>query len=133
MTLSPRAHLRGLSRYTLAGGVATASHILLMGVLIEAGGWPPGLASMAGAALGAVVGYGLNRAGTFAGHDVPHRQALARFLAVAGVGALLNGALVWASTASLGWHWLAAQAAATLIVLLAGYSANRHWSFSRGR
>ena len=133
MTVGPRAHLRGLSRYTLAGGVATASHILLMGVLIEAGGWPPGLATMAGAALGAVVGYGLNRAWTFASHDVPHRQALPRFLAVAGVGALLNGALVWLGTAALGAHWLLAQAAATLVVLGVGYAANHHWSFSSPR
>ena len=131
--MSAREHVRGLSRYTVAGGLATATHYALMGGLVEYAGWPAGLASVAGAALGAVVGYALNRSWTFAGSDVPHRQALARFLAVAGVGALLNGALVWASTASLGWHWLAAQAAATLIVLLAGYSANRHWSFSRGR
>lgn len=130
VTVSPRAHLRGLSRYTVAGGMATASHVLLMGTLVEARDWSPALASVAGAALGAAVSYGLNRTWTFAGHDVPHRQALPRFLAVASVGALLNGALVWVGTAALGAHWLLAQAVATLVVLLAGYAANHRWSFS---
>lgn len=128
--VSPRRHLRGLSRYTVAGGVATASHVVLMGVLVEARGWLPALASIAGAALGAAVAYVLNRAWTFAAHDVPHRQALPRFLAVAGAGALLNGALVWVGTAVLGAHWLLAQAVATLVVLLASYTVNQRWSFS---
>ncbi len=131
--MSPRVLVRGLSRYAVAGGVATAAHYALMAGLVEVGRWPAGPASVAGAALGAAVGYGLNRAWTFAGHDVPHRQALPRFLAVAGAGALLNGGLVWAGTAALGWHWLAAQAAATLAVLLGGYAANRHWAFRRPR
>lgn len=131
--MSLRSLLRGLSRYAVAGGVATASHYALMAGLVELGHWPAGLASVTGAALGAVVAYGLNRAWTFAGHDVTHRQALPRFLVVAGIGALLNGAGVWVGTAALGWHWLAAQVASTLAVLVAGYAANRHWSFSRLR
>lgn len=128
--MSPGEHARGLWRYTVAGGVATASHYVLMGALVEVCAWPAGLASVAGALLGAVVGYGLNRTWTFAGHATPHRQALQRFLVVAAVGALLNGALVWAGTMALGWHWLVAQAVATGLVLLAGYAANRLWTFS---
>lgn len=125
-----RAHMRGLWRYTATGGAATASHYALMAALVEAGDWPAGPASVAGATLGAVVAYGLNRTWTFAGQEVSHRRALPRFLAVAGAGALVNGCLVWAGTAALGWHWLGAQALATLAVLLAGYAANRNWSFS---
>lgn len=128
--MSAAAHARGLWRYAVAGAVATASHYALMGALVEAAHWPAALASGAGATLGAVVAYGLNRAWTFAGSGVPHRQALPRFLAVAGAGALANATVVWAGTAGLGWHWLAAQAAATLAVLLASYAANRRWSFS---
>jgi len=128
--VSAREHARALGRYAVTGGMATASHYALMAGLVEAAGWPAGLASVAGATLGAALAYVLNRAWTFAGSSVPHRQALPRFLAVAAIGALLNGGLVWAGTAALGWHWLAAQAAATLIVLLGGYTANRRWSFS---
>lgn len=127
MTL--HAHARGLSRYAVAGGLATACHYLLMGALVEAGSWPAGPAAIAGAGLGAFVSYGLNRSWTFPGHATPHREALPRFLAVAGAGAVVNGLLVWAGTAALGWHWLAAQAVATLLVLVAGYAANRYWTF----
>ena len=131
--MSLRSLVRGLSRYAVSGGVATASHYALMAGLVELGRWPAGLASVIGAALGALVAYGLNRAWTFAGHETSHRRALPRFFAVAGAGALLNGVGVWVGTAALGWHWLAAQVVSTLTVLVAGYFANRHWSFSRLR
>lgn len=124
-------HARALPRYVLAGGVATASHYLLMAVLVEARRWPAGAAAVAGAALGALVAYALNRQWVFGGQGVPHGHALPRFLAVAAAGALLNGLLVWCGTVALGVHWLAAQVAATLVVLGFGYVANRHWSFSR--
>ena len=114
----------------MVGGLATAAHYLLMGALVELRAWPAALASVSGATLGALVGYVLNSRWTFAGHAVAHRRALPRFLAVAAAGALLNGALVWIGTAALGWHWLAAQCAATAFVLVAGYAINRRWAFS---
>lgn len=128
--MSSSESLRGLWRYTAAGGVATASHYLLAGALIVTRDWTPGLASMIGAVVGAVVGFGLNHVWAFAGHGVPHRRALLRFMVLAAIGAPLHGGLVWGGTALLGTHWLAAQAAATFVLLLAGYAANRHWSFS---
>lgn len=128
--MSSSASLRGLWRYTAAGGVATASHYLLAGALIVTRDWTPGLASMIGAVVGAVVGFGLNHVWAFAGHGVPHRRVLLRFMVLAAIGAPLHGGLVWGGTALLGTHWLAAQAAATFVLLLAGYAANRHWSFS---
>lgn len=125
----PRAFAGGLSRYTAAGAVATTFHYLSMAALIELARWPAGFAAMAAAPLGALVSYVLNRSWTFAGHAVPHRHALPRFLAVAGAGVVLNVVLVWTGTAMLGWHWLAAQAVATLAVLLMGYAANHCWTF----
>ena len=129
--VSAGTSLHRVWRYTATGGVATTSHYLLTGALIELREWTPGPASVIGAALGAIVSFGLNHTWTFAGHGVPYRQTGVRFLSVSVVGALLHGLLVWGATLLLGTHWLVAQAAATFIVLLAGYIANRDWSFSR--
>ena len=122
-----------LWRYTAAGGVATATHYLLTSVLIELLACAPGLASCAGAGLGAVLAYRLHHAWTFAGRGVPQARALPRFMLVAALSILINGALVWGLTAVLGTHWLAAQATATLVVLLSAYAANRRWTFERRR
>lgn len=126
-------HRHRLWRYTAAGGVATASHYLLTSVLIEWFACAPALASCAGAGLGAGVAYRLNHAWTFAGHGVPQRQALPRFMLVAAVSILINGALVWGLTTVLVTHWFVAQATASLVVLLSAYVANRRWTFQRRR
>ena len=122
-------HRPRLWRYTAVGGVATAAHYLLTFVLIEWLACAPALASCAGAGLGAGVAYRLHHAWTFAGHGVPQARALPRFMLVAALSILINGALVWGLTAVLGIHWIAAQATATLVVLLSAYVANRHWTF----
>lgn len=129
--MAATGHALALRRYVIAGGLATASHYALMAVLVEHRQWLAGPAAVAGAALGALVAYMLNRRWVFAGKGVPHRHALPRFLAVAAAGALLNGSLVWFGTGVLGWPWLAAQAMATVLVLGFGFVANRNWSFSR--
>jgi putative flippase GtrA len=126
-------HRHRLWRYTAAGGVATATHYLLTFVLIDLLACAPGLAAFAGAGLGAVVAYRLHHAWTFAGHGVLQVRALPRFMLVAAVSILINGALVWGLTAAFGTHWLLAQATATLVVLLTAYAANQRWTFQRRR
>ncbi len=85
-------------------------------------------ASLSGYVAGAVINYALNYAVTFASQR-PHREAAPRFFAVAGLGLVLNLAIVallhhWAA-----WHPLAAQLIATLLCLLATYALNARWSF----
>jgi putative flippase GtrA len=117
-----------LIRYASVGAVATAAHWSVLALLVERMGAAPAPASAAGALVGAAVAYAGNRMMTFRGTTAPHRAALPRFLVVAGLGALANAAIVQVGT-TLGWHYLAAQALATLIVLLGGYGANRRWTF----
>jgi putative flippase GtrA len=131
MAMQETGRSRTLPRYVLAGGVATASHYLLMTVLVEMQRWPAGRAATAGAALGALVAYRLNQRWVFGDRVVPDRRALPRFLAVAGAGAVLNGLLVWLGTALLHLPWLAAQSATTVALVGLAYLANRDWSFAR--
>lgn len=117
------------ARYTLAGGVATAAHYAVLLVLVEALGLPPAFAAAIGALCGAAVAYLANRRFTFTESKVGHARALPRFLLVAVVGAGLNGLIVWFGNSVLGWHYLFAQALATLLVLFLTYRLNRHWTF----
>ena len=116
--------------YALAGGAATAVHYAVLLVLVEIFDLSPALAAVCGALCGAAAGYVINRQLAFSGTSVGHQQALPRFLLIAAVGAALNGALVWAGVYLVEWHYLAAQAVATVLVLGLTYRLNRSWTFA---
>ena len=117
--------------YIIAGGSATAVHYAVLVALVEWGGLAAAPAAFMGALTGAVVAYLVNRHITFPGSTARHRQAVPRFMAIAGVGAVLNGALVWLGAAQLGWHYLAAQALATVLVMGLTFRFNRLWTFAQ--
>ena len=116
--------------YTLAGGIATAVHYAVLLLLVEVLAFPAAPSAVLGALCGAAVSYLVNRLVTFPGTTVRHHQAVPRFMLVALAGALLNGAIVWAGVHLLSWHYLAAQALATILVLGLTYRLNRSWTFA---
>ncbi len=118
------------ARYTLAGGIATAVHYAVLLALVEVVHLPPALGAGLGALCGAAVAYVGNRRFTFSDTTAGHSRAVPRFLLVALVGAGLNGLIVWVGNNVLGWHYLLAQALATLLVLFLTYRLNRHWTFA---
>ena len=86
------------------------------------------LASTLGALVGAGINYVLNYVYTF-GSRRPHSRAMPRFLLVASAGILLNGVIVGALIATTSVHYLVVQGIATGVVLIAGFWANRLWTF----
>jgi putative flippase GtrA len=92
---------------------------------------PPAPSAVMGALCGAVAAYTINRSITFTSSTASHQQALPRFMLIAAAGAVLNGALVWAGVQWLDWHYLVAQALATVLVLGLTYRLNRSWTFAR--
>ena len=118
-------------RYFLAGGLATAVHYTVLLALVELAGAPPAPSAVMGALSGAFAAYGLNRTITFTSSTASHQQALPRFMLIAGIGAALNGAMVWVGVHWLGWHYLVAQGLATVLVLGLTYRLNRSWTFAR--
>ena len=114
--------------YAGAGAIGTAAHYAVLIGLVQLAGAGAVTASTAGAILGALVNYALNHRFTFASRRA-HRSALPRFLAVAGAGVLLNAAVMAAMLALAPPHYLVAQIVATGAVLVAGFVANRRWTF----
>ena len=82
---------------------------------------------MCGAALGAICNYVLNYHFNFRSTR-RHREALPRFLAMAGIGIALNGFIV-AALSKAGLHYLLAQATATVLVLSMNFLVSRTWIF----
>jgi putative flippase GtrA len=118
-------------QYAAVGAVATAAHYAILIGLVEAGLLAPQRAAALGAWVGAQVAFAGNAAFTFRDADTGVAAWL-RFQITAVAGAALSFALV-AFGMSAGLHYLAAQAAATLINLLVTFEINRRWSFASPR
>jgi putative flippase GtrA len=117
--------------YIVAGGLATAVHYAALIALVEFSSLSAAPAAAIGALSGAVVAYLLNRRKTFADSSAGHAHALPRFMVIALLGAILNGALVWLGSQQFGWHYLVAQMLATVLVLGLTFRLNRLWTFAQ--
>ena len=115
-------------RYAGAGAIGTGAHYAVLMALVQGLGAGVVIASTVGAIVGAGINYALNHRFTFASQQ-SHRRALPRFATVAVAGIVLNALVLAAVLALVGPHYLVAQVAATLAVLVAGYFANRAWTF----
>jgi putative flippase GtrA len=115
------------------GGVGVLAAVGHYGTLIgavELAGTPPVPATLAGYLVGGIVSYVLNRCWTFAS-DARHREAVGKFVLVAAVGFVLTGAMMALLTGPLAIHYLPAQIATTLVVMLWSFWANKLWTFAR--
>ena len=115
-------------RYSSAGVIGTAAHYAVLVALVQGAEAGVVAASTAGAITGAGINYVLNHRFTF-GSTQPHGRALPRFAAVAAGGIALNALVLAGMLALVGPHYVLAQVVATLAVLVAGYLANRAWTF----
>lgn len=114
--------------FALAGLAAAVGHYGTLFALVEAAGTGPVPASLAGFIVGGLISYALNYRFTFKSRK-QHHEAGTKFFAVAGVGFILNGALMAVLTGPVRLHYLPAQLATTGIVLLWTFWGNRLWTF----
>jgi putative flippase GtrA len=117
---------RQFLNYAGVGAVGTAGHYAAYIALVNAG-LSVAASSALGFVVGALINYWLNYRYTFKSNQ-PHRHAIAKFFSVALVGLLLNTLIVF-TLDRLQWHYLLSQAAATIIVLVWNFAANRRWTF----
>jgi putative flippase GtrA len=115
--------------FAALGAVGTAAHYTVLIALVNTNVAEPKAATTAGFAVGALVNYILNYRFTFKSSQ-RHSETLPKFLAVAASGAALNYAVMWLGVETLHVHYLAAQIAATALVLVWNYSINRIWTFA---
>jgi len=118
-----------VARFVAVGGLATAVHYALLTMAVEWGNMPEVAASALGFCIAAAVNYFLNYHLTFAGagRGIEHRQALPRFVLVAGAGLALN--ILCISVLLLFMHYLLAQAGATLLTLTFNFLLHQFWIY----
>jgi putative flippase GtrA len=115
-------------RYGAAGAVGTAIHYATLIALVQLARVPVVAASTAGAIAGAVVNYLVNHRWTFT-RTRNHAQSVPRFAAVALAGLVMNATVIAVLMNAASAHYLVVQFTATGVVLIAGYFANRAWTF----
>jgi putative flippase GtrA len=118
---------RQFLRFVSVGMAGTALHYLVLIGLVSGLAWDPAKAAVMGASVGAISNYWLNHRYSFESHR-HHREALPRFLLMAGLGVLLNGVIVKALTWA-GTHYFIAQIVATTAVLGLNFFVSRKWIF----
>jgi putative flippase GtrA len=114
--------------FAALGALGTLAHYGVLIGLVETGVAAPALATALGAIVGALVNYVLSRRLAFRSTRA-HREALPRFLLVAGIGILLNPLLLGAFIAWTGWAYLICQILVTLVLLAVNYAIHSRWTF----
>lgn len=122
--------LRQFLMFAVVGAVGTVAHYAVLIALVQTRAATVPIATTCGFAIGALINYVLNYRFTF-GSGKRHSEALPKFLLVAVSGAVLNYAVMWLLTREAAVHYLAAQLAATALVLVWNYLLNRGWTFAR--
>jgi len=110
------------------GLVGTAVHYSALFLLVNFTAVEIIIASSLGFVLGALVNYYLNYYFVFRSQSY-HRHTLPKFMAVAAVGFLLNGVLMWLTILQWQWHYLLGQLVATGGVLIWNFLGNHMWTF----
>ena len=115
--------------YTGIGAIGTIGHYATLVLLVQLIHTDPVFATTIGFIIGALINYILNYRITF-NSNKQHREALTKFLIVASLGAVINGAIMSTGINMLDLHYLVIQVIATCIVLVLNFIANKYWTFA---
>ncbi len=125
---SHRILMRQFLGFAAVGVVGTAAHFSTLLILVQKFQADPVWSSVIGFIVGAAVNYFLSYRVVFRSRK-RHVEAMSQFFSVAGVGLLLNAAIMAFAVQTLGWHYLVSQILATGTVLLWNFAGNRFWTF----
>jgi putative flippase GtrA len=128
MTTKQRTLLDKFIRFASVGAFGVVVQYLVLILLVEVFDLNTVLASGCGFVIAAWVNYYLNYHYTFASEKC-HRETFVKFSIIAGIGLLLNSAIIAAATGMLSLHYLLAQALAIGVVLIWNFSGNLLWTF----
>jgi len=119
-------------RFASVGALGTAVQYVVLAGLVELISFNSTAASAIGFVGGAFTNYYLNYRFTFKS-ERRHLSAAPRFFTVAAAGLGLNVVFMALGTGCLHLHYLIAQCASTVVVLLWNFSAAKLWVFGETR
>ena len=112
------------------GAIGTTGHYVTLVLLVQLGGIAPVIASSIVFIVGALINYVLNYVYTFQSSK-RHSEAMLKFFTVAGLGAGLNGFIMYLGTEVTNFHYLLVQVVATGCVVFVTFLLNKIWTFSQ--
>jgi len=110
------------------GAIGTSGHYATLIMLVQLMNVDPVLATTIGFTVGALINYVLNYRITF-NSNKRHREALTKFLTVAGIGAAVNGSIMSMGVRIFDVNYMITQLFSTAIVLVFNFMANKYWTF----
>jgi len=114
--------------YAGVGAIGTVAQYAILIAMVHSGLASPAVSSMAGATVGAIVNYSLNRQITFRSNSDPLSTA-PKFAIIAVLGVVTNGMCMKFFATILGVNYLVAQLITTALVLGLTYLLNSKWTF----
>lgn len=126
------ARARHILLFAALGAFGTLAHYAVLIGLVQGGLAGPVAGSSAGFLIGGLVNYQLGRRLVFRSLK-PHREALAKFFTIAGIGLILNALLMALFTGTFGAPYLPAQILVTGLLVLWHYAGNAAWTFRQAR
>ena len=116
-------------KFTIAGGLSTGVHYVVLVVFCELLGGDPVTGSMLGYLSGAATNYYLNFRVTFE-LSTTHGRALPRFLVMVASGFALNASIMYTLELLSTFPYLFHQLAATGVVFLWNFVLSKLWIFT---
>ncbi len=110
------------------GAIATICHYLLLIMLVEVFSVRVLIASTAGAILGGIINYVLNRKMTFQS-NIAHKTVVPKFIIVALFAIVMNGLLMKFFTEIVFIPYIIAQCITTVMLITITFGLNKVWSF----
>ncbi len=117
------------AKYLVVGLLGTATHLSLLYVAVEFLHMQPLLGSCAAFVWVVIQSYLLNRNWTFQSTR-GHTSAMARYMAVSGLGFLGNLLIMYVMLDVFGLWYMLAQASTALVIPLMNFLLNKYWTFS---
>ncbi len=114
--------------YASAGAIGTFVQYVMLFIFVEALSMYPVAASILGSLAGAIVNYLLSHHWVFRSKR-KYSETLSKFVAIGGLGLVLNAAIMYVLVTIAGVHYFLAQVAATGTVLFWNFLGNRFWTF----
>lgn len=119
-------------KFVLGGALATAVHGVMLSVLVEGLAIDPVAANVPAFGIAFAVSYLFHHRVTF-GSELPHRQALLRYLSVALAGLGTNTLVLAAAVHLTALHYLIGFVLATVAAAVQTFVLSKRWAFEAGR
>lgn len=133
MSASKQSLLTLSLRFSFVGALTALIHYGCLYLGVSQLEWNSTLASSVGFILAVSFNYFMHYGWTFAGgvdyEPPPHGRTLLRYLVMIGCGFIINGVIMALSAQVLGWHYLLAQAIASVAVITWNFILANRWVF----